>query len=110
MDVIRAIKLKHLNGDLDNLKEIEKSFLSFFNDLIKDGDLYIKDNDIYFEYDLKHNEFWCSYDKVWSHLESKYNMNYVEICNFIKKLLEEHLNINDVSPKMWLNPTINDLK
>ncbi len=53
MDILRIIKLKQLNDDLENLNEKEKLFFSFFNGLTKNDNYYKKNNDYYFECDLE---------------------------------------------------------
>lgn len=65
MDLIRLIKLKKINGELDDLTEQEKYILSIFNNLHKHGDIYY---DIVFDYERtifqfshRYKNVFCSY-------------------------------------------------
>ena len=49
-----------------------------------------KEDNFMFEHDEKNAFFWCSYDRVWSVLKSKFGMKYDEIQAFTKGMVEEH--------------------
>ena len=97
MDLIRLIKLKKINGELDNLTEQEKLFFSLFNGLrlVKEYNSIYFFNGIqyFFEYDLKYNVFYCSYSMVWVVFKNKYNLNDNEIIDLITGILERHLKL-----------------
>ena len=89
MNLIRLIKLKKINGELDDLTEQESYFLSFFDGLTKCEDLYCKDKNIYFRLDLKNKTFNYSYIRIWLVFKSKYDISILEFNDLICGLLEK---------------------
>jgi hypothetical protein len=63
--------------------------------------IYKKDDDILYNYNEENEHFWISYDKIWWIFETKYHLNYNEIRMLTKGMVEEHLNLKDIttSPK-----------
>lgn len=93
MDLIRLIKLKKLNGELDDLTEQEEFFFSLFNDLSINDNRYVKDNDTYFFLNLKTNILYCSYNKVISPFKNNFDVDVVEVKNSIDYILKDRLNL-----------------
>ena len=97
MDLIRLIKLKKINGELDNLDEKEELFFSLFDGLYtfkeKNVIYFFDENGYYFQYNLKTKDFWCSYSKVWTIFEDDYHPNYSQISNLISDIMKKHLNL-----------------
>jgi hypothetical protein len=56
-----------------------------------------------FELNLKTDILWCSYRHVWNIFYDKYSMEYGEIQEFIKRMVEQHLNKEIPIPKTDLN-------
>ena len=98
MNLTRLIKLKKINGELDNLTEQEKFFLSFFDNLDiqhnnNDIDL-IKNDVVYFRISLKNKKIYYSYVKIWLVFESKYDTSILELNDLINGILDKHLNLS----------------
>ena len=105
MNLIRLIKLKKINGELDDLTEQEKFFLSFFDDLDiqhynNDIDL-IKNDVVYFSISLENKKFYYSYFYVFMVFKSKYDMNEMILNSLINGILENHLNLSGFTTKGW---------
>ena len=96
MNILRIIKLKHINGDFDSLSDMEKYALSLFNDLEIEYRLDIsvvyfnnKREERYFWIRLSDNSLWYSYHTVYE----KFNMKHpYEWINY-KSLTEIYQNI-----------------
>ena len=99
MNLIRLIKLKKINGELDGLTQMQLYYLSFFNNLIKMGNEYCHiDEDLLipcFEIDEYHKTIQCSYSMVYLSINIKYNNNHNDILNFYNHILHDILNINE---------------
>lgn len=93
MNLIRLIKLKKLNGELDDLTEQESYFLSFFDNLrLKDGYYYDIDNGVtYFYFNLKNNTLYFLLS-----FENKYGGSTQTTKIFIDNILRTRLNLNNV--------------
>lgn len=66
MDLIRLIKLKKINGELDELTTVEKAFVSLLDDFDKKEQRgsqthYSKNGAIRFSYDVDEKLFYYSY-------------------------------------------------
>ena len=49
-----------------------------------------ENNNVLFKQDKKYKYFWIKYDKYWSKIKSKYSLNYNEISNIIKHILDNN--------------------
>ena len=108
--------VKTENGYLIEVKPVkenkEKEMKDFLLSFINGSTIYLdleefpnrvfykdkNDDKIIFEYDNKNGWFWLDYDKIWLVFENKYKLNYAEIQIFIKKVVEDTLNLNGVTP------------
>ena len=88
------------NNEAQKKKEMVNFFLSKFNgSTVKLDDSKIKhyapNGDWLFSLNNKNNEFWVSYKNIWSVYESKYDLNYQQIKELFKGILEEHFNLKE---------------
>ena len=97
MNLIRLIKLKKINGELDDLTEQESYFLFFFNNLSKHNDNYCLGDNVYFYLDLENKNFYYSYSRIWLVFKSKYDISILEFNDLICGLLETHLNLSGIT-------------
>jgi len=56
------------------------------------------DNDILMEYNKKNENFYISYNKIWSKLELYFHLKYSDIQLIMKDWLEEHYNLRVLKP------------
>jgi len=90
-------------------KTKEEVFLEMINGLTIDTEtfkkshpnskFFIKDKKCFLE--LEKSDLWCDYDNIWSVFESQFDMNYKQIQDFIKDMVEEHLNMKGVTPRIY---------
>lgn len=59
---------------------------------------FLLGDEIYMEQNKKHNNLWVNYDKLWSILESNFNLNNQEINDLIKLQVEKHFKMVLISP------------
>ena len=52
-------------------------------------------------YDSKNPRFLYSYYRVWVVFNGKHSINYDDFQEVMKSILEEHLNLRGVTPKIW---------
>ena len=52
------------------------------------------------DYDSKNQHFWYSFYRVWIVFLAKYSINYNDFQEVMKSILEEHLNLKAVTPKI----------
>jgi len=57
-----------------------------------------KDDIVLFEQDKNSKYFWIKYDKYWEKIESKYSLNYNEIRNIIKHILNNNTICKQYTP------------
>ena len=50
--------------------------------------------------DIKESNLWCDHNNIWSVFELQFGMNYRQISDFIKNMVEKHLNMKDVTPTL----------
>ena len=50
------------------------------------------------DYDSKSQRFWYSYYRVWVVFNGKHSINYDDFQEVMKSILEEHLNLKEVTP------------
>ena len=93
------------NDDYITKTPAEKWFLEQITDLkeIKSNNFpnsifYKKNGEILFEYHKKTKIFWCHYRKIWLFLETEFGLNYQDTSKLIKRMVEEHLNLGDITP------------
>jgi len=73
--------------------KVSKYPTSRFEILDKDGE-WLFDID----YDSKNQRFWYSYNRVWMVFKGKHSINIDDFQDVMKSILEEHLNLMDVTP------------
>ena len=88
------------NNEAQKKKEMVNFFLSKFNGSTVKFDNgrikhYAPNGDWLFSLNNKYNEFWVSYKNIWSVYESKYDLNYQQIKELFKGILEEHFNLKE---------------
>ena len=90
MNLIRLIKLKRINGDLDNLSEQEEYFLSLFINLTKIHNNYLNDSKmVLFSINSNEKIFYCSYYIVWKIVKDKFNIDNKSMSNLIYNVLHK---------------------
>ena len=99
MNLIRLIKLKKINGELDDLTEQESYFLSFFHGLTKYKNFYCKDKKICFHLDLENKKLFYSYSRIWLVFKSKYDISILEFNDLVCSILENHLNLSEFTTR-----------
>jgi len=97
MNLLRIIKIKKIDGDLDSLDEKESLFISLFNGLKLvekyDKQFYIGKNKVpYFWYVPADDTFVCYYSYTYLLYVDNFNLTYFEITALISNILEQHLN------------------
>ena len=109
MNISRLVKLKEINGDLINLTDEERFIISFFYDLKKVNDTYVKDDVVYFQIyehnfqgisknlDYKVYIMYCNYNKIWLPVYRKYKLLNVQISNLIKNLFLDYFDIHFIT-------------
>ena len=111
--IIRDLKLDLLFGNknhvIDKFNEITKD-LKFINENVyKDHGqefiFYNKNNEWIFYQDVKSRYFGCNYSLYWSFFENEFNLEFKEIRDLTKYLVEETLKVKVGKPKeMTKNP------
>ena len=79
---------------LDQITDLEEVRSNKYPESI----FYKKNGEVLFEYNQKTNYFWVHYSKIWLFFESNYGLNYQEIRDLIRGVVEEHLNLGGVTP------------
>ena len=101
MNLIRLIKLKKINGELDNLTEQEKFFLSFFDDLKTiDGSNYYRNGLLYFNLDKEYKKLHYSYSNVYSEIGFKYGIKIMTLNSVIDNILQIKLGLNGFTSEL----------
>jgi len=114
MNILRLIKLKHLNGEFDSLNEKEKYFLSFFNNLEEftlDNNIYLRERGFdddetidMFYYEIGSTLFWCNDRKVHKALENKFDIGSKEVHELIEHVMNDHIQLPvefKLEPNRW---------
>ena len=65
---------------------------------------YRLDDEIIFKYDQESEILWVDYIIIWSVFEDRFGMEYDEIRELIKPMVEEHYKLGSVTPGLWLYP------
>ena len=106
-------KIQEVEKQIEFLKkesqkeEMEEWFKSLLNglkieihDYKPDSVFYKKDGRYFFELyqDSEERYFYCYYNLVWYIFENKYKLNYFEIQEFIKSMVEQHLKLGVITP------------
>ena len=55
------------------------------------------------DYDSKKQRFWYSYHRVWMFFNDKHSINKDDIKEVMKSILEEHLNLKEATPKIFMD-------
>lgn len=99
MNLVRLIKLHKVFGELDNLSDDEKLFISMFDSLKLDDEFYYStlDGKRHFRYYENTNVFWYSYDNVGWFIQSVYGYNVGLVDKMIYRILHNKLKIKNVS-------------
>jgi hypothetical protein len=100
-DIIKKIKYGRLKPEEKWFIDILWNLKEYTSDKYTDRIYYKKDKELLFEYNQKNGYFHCSYEKIWSVFESKFNLNYNEISSLIKGMVEEHLKLRSVTPQYY---------
>ena len=66
------------------------------------------DDIVLFEQDKKTKYFWVKYDKYWSKIETKYSLNWIEIKDIIKHILDNNTICKQYIPTWEAKTIIND--
>jgi hypothetical protein len=75
--------IQYLNYEFNNLEQFE-------TEKNPDYILFMKDGEVVFDYDKKYGYVGISYDKIWSFLESFFDLEHKEIKVLTKEWVEEH--------------------
>ena len=94
-----------MNDNNQDLVRAEK-FLLFMLSLIKErrsttypnSIFYMKGDKVLFEFDTKGKVLWVHYSKIWSVFESKYGLEYQQIRALVKKVVENTLKLEGITP------------
>ena len=97
-DKIHKIKESRLRPAEKFLYDIFFNLKEYYFNGYPDSVFYKKDNEILFKYDKKNRYFWCHYNKIWSVLETNYDLNYQEVKEIIKGVVWETLKLKEVTP------------
>ena len=77
----------------DTFNEIMSKITGTKNsDEYTDSVFYMVGDSVYMEQELKTDNFYIRYDDFWSVFKTKFNLNYQEISQLLRGLLEQHLN------------------
>jgi len=100
MNILRTIKLKHLNGEFDNMTKNEKLFLALFDGAIEKNfgnSIHIlKDDKTLFTIRVSSGSFWCEYDSYLSYFKKENQMDYKRLEKFINHILHEHFGFENL--------------
>ena len=91
LEKIQRIKYLRLKPEERFLIEILDKVEFIYDDEKPDSEFYQVDGQILFEQDSKNRWFLVDYDKIWSVLESDYDLNYKEIRELIQVMVWERL-------------------
>ena len=100
MNILRFIKLKELNGELENLTPEVKLFFKLHENLHENlrGELCNENEEWVVNYDFKNGYFWYSYNRFYLVFNEKFNINIQCINDLYTGILEEHLNCKALTP------------
>jgi hypothetical protein len=106
IEKIKKIKYLRMKPEERFVFDIVTNVVEYYH--LKYPNKYYKHNNILlFNYNLINGEFWCHYNKFWSVLESKFNLNYQQIQSLVKYMVEEHLIQKDITPRSVFLTTSN---
>ena len=66
-----------------------------------DSLFYKKNDKTIMEQDLKNKDFWFHYNGIWSVFESSFDLNYQQTQDFLRSMLEVHLNLRGYTPESF---------
>ena len=104
MDLIRLIKLKKINGDLDNLSRFETYFFNYFNNLrVHHSSFYDKMNMViivdsidcnkHFQIDFTNKILWCDRLTFLSQVQHEFNIEPYKSIGKVDEILHKRLNL-----------------
>lgn len=108
-DCRMAISVPHMRHVLTEKKSHKAMFLDIIScglvvkiDYKKFPDSFFlfRDETCLFEYNKMNKYFWCSYEHVWSILQSRYSLSYHNIADFIRDMAEKHFKLTDIMPPL----------
>ena len=95
-DKLKHKIIKYLNSKFSNLEQFEKEK---YPDFI----FFMKDGKVVFDYNKKNGYVYISYNKIWSFLESFFELECEEIQDLTKEWVEEHYNLRVTTTKYRFN-------
>ena len=109
MKEIRDIKIDLVMGNknpiIERFMEITKDLKIIKCDVYNEDGLefiyHNKDGEWIFYQDAKNGEFWANYKRYWEILEREFRLEYEEIQELTKLLVEEALNREVTTPNAW---------
>ena len=94
---IKELKYRRLKPEEKFLVDILLNLTEYKSNKYNNYIFYMNDDEVLFRYNLINGNFAVHYGKVWSILQSKFNIKYVEIYILIKCMVEKHLKLNDIT-------------
>ena len=91
VEKIHRIKYLRLKPEERFLIEMLDKVEFVYDDEKHNSEFYMVDGDILFEQNSKNKYFWVDYYKIWSVLESNYDLKYEEIRELIQGMVWERL-------------------
>lgn len=107
VDKIKKIKYSRLKPEERFLYEKLKGIERFTNNKYPKSIFWINNGIVLFEQELNTKSLWCNYDEIWSIITNKYNYNYFGTQSFIKRTIENNLNLSGLNIKLRL-PEVQD--
>ena len=100
MNLVRILKIKKLNGQLDNIPECDRQFIHLFDSLIEKNNKYfsINNQSTYFIIDKIENDtiIYCNFSNLKNIVVSNKNHHFtvLEFFNTIKILFKVYFNLD----------------
>jgi hypothetical protein len=77
--------------------EMIKGLVDEKTEYYPDSIFYFKDKECFFE--LENSILWCNDFHVWNVLKDEYQMPYITISSFLKKMVGQYLGMKNVTPR-----------
>ncbi len=81
------------------------TFLGIIKDLVvkksddyPDSLFFCKNDTIYVELSTKNGNLYCNYPLMWRVFQREYLMQFIDIQSFIKTMVEQHMELKDITP------------
>src|SRR6478735_8242485 len=84
--------INFIYNNILNLKQVSLKYYSISN-------FYFKDDKYIFQHDLKSDYLYINNDLIWVVFKNKFNYNYQEICDLIKRIVEEAYKLRNIIPQ-----------